>query len=58
LRASHRGRLRTAARADIEDALRLCRRHLPDLLVVDLDLPGDGGPELLRRIREAHWLKA
>jgi DNA-binding response OmpR family regulator len=44
--------------AGIEEALRLCRHHLPDLLVVDLDLPGDGGPELLRRIREAHWLKA
>jgi DNA-binding response OmpR family regulator len=36
--------------AGIEEALRLCRHHLPDLLVVDLDLPGDGGPELLRRI--------
>ena len=44
--------------AGVEEALRLCRHHLPDLLVVDLDLPGDGGPELLRRIREAHWLKA
>jgi two-component system response regulator ResD len=41
----------------VEEALRLCRHHLPDLLVVDLGLPGDGGPELLRRIREAHWLK-
>jgi DNA-binding response OmpR family regulator len=40
-----------------EEALRLCRHHLPDLLVVDLDLPDGAGPELLRRIREAHWLK-
>lgn len=43
--------------ATTEEALRLCRHHLPDLLVVDLDLPDDGGPELLREIREAHWLK-
>jgi DNA-binding response OmpR family regulator len=40
-----------------EEALRLCRHHLPDLLVVDFDLPDGAGPELLRRIREAHWLK-
>jgi DNA-binding response OmpR family regulator len=39
----------------IEEALRLCRRHLPDLLVVDLDLPDDGGRELPRRIRESLW---
>jgi len=40
-----------------EEALRLCRHHLPDLLVVDLDLPDGAGYDLLRRIREAHWLK-
>lgn len=40
-----------------DEALRLCRHHLPDLLIVDLDLPGDDGPELLRRVREAHWLR-
>lgn len=43
--------------ATAEEALRLCRHHLPDLLVVDLDLPDDGGPGLLRRIREGHWLR-
>jgi DNA-binding response OmpR family regulator len=41
----------------LEEALPLCRDHLPDLLVVDLDLPHDGGWELLRRIREGDWLK-
>jgi DNA-binding response OmpR family regulator len=40
-----------------EEALRLCRHHLPDLLVVDFDLPDGAGQELLRRIREAHWLR-
>jgi DNA-binding response OmpR family regulator len=40
-----------------EEALRLCRNQRPDLLVVDLELPGGEGPELLRRIREAHWLE-
>ena len=42
--------------ATAEEALRLClHRHL-DLLVVDLGFPDCGGPELVRRIREAHWL--
>jgi DNA-binding response OmpR family regulator len=40
-----------------EEALRLCRHQRPDLLVVDLELPNGEGPELLRRIREAHWLQ-
>lgn len=40
-----------------EEALRLCRHQRPDLLVVDLELPEGSGPELLRRIREAHWLQ-
>ncbi len=40
-----------------EEAWRLCRRHRPDLLVVDLELPDDSGPELLRRVRGAHWLQ-
>jgi DNA-binding response OmpR family regulator len=43
--------------ATASEALRLCRHHLPDLLVVDLELPDGEGPELLRRIREAHWLQ-
>jgi DNA-binding response OmpR family regulator len=40
-----------------EEALRHCRDHLPDLLLVDLELSDGGGPGLLRRIREAHWLQ-
>lgn len=40
-----------------EEALRLCRHQRPDLLVVDLELPDGEGAELLRRIREAHWLQ-
>lgn len=40
-----------------DEALQLCRHHVPDLLIVDFDLPGDDGPELVRRVREAHWLK-
>jgi DNA-binding response OmpR family regulator len=40
-----------------EEALRLCRHQRPDLLVVDLELADGSGPELLRRIREAHWLQ-
>lgn len=37
-----------------EEALRLCRRQRPDLLVVDLELADESAPELLRQIREAH----
>jgi DNA-binding response OmpR family regulator len=36
-----------------EEAFRLCRHHHPDLLVLDLELPGDSGVALVRRIREA-----
>ena len=41
-----------------EEALRLFRHQRPDLLVVDLELLDGEGPGLLRRIREAHWLRA
>jgi two-component system OmpR family response regulator len=40
-----------------EEALRFCRHHRPDLLVVDLELPEGSGVEQLRRIREAHGLQ-
>ncbi|MBI4410052.1 MAG: response regulator [Gemmatimonadetes bacterium] len=35
-----------------EEALALVRREMPDLIVLDLALPGMGGLETLRRIRE------
>ena len=41
-----------------EEAWRLCRRHGPDLLLLDLELPEDSGSELLHRIRGVHWLHA
>jgi DNA-binding response OmpR family regulator len=50
-------RFEPLAAGNPEEALRLCRHQRPDLLVVDLELPGGEGPELLRRIREAHWLQ-
>ncbi|MBS1677024.1 MAG: response regulator [Actinobacteria bacterium] len=53
--ASDRYELLAAGTA--EEALRLCRHQRPDLLVVDLELPDGEGPELLCRIREAHWLQ-
>jgi CheY-like chemotaxis protein len=34
-----------------EEAMALCREAVPALVVVDLELPDMGGPELLRRIR-------
>jgi DNA-binding response OmpR family regulator len=50
-------RFEPLAAGTAEEALRLCRHQRPDLLVVDLELPEGSGPELLRRIREAHWLQ-
>lgn len=35
-----------------EEALALVQREVPDLIVLDLALPGMGGIETLRRIRE------
>jgi CheY-like chemotaxis protein len=35
------------------DARRLCRYGRPDLLLLDLSLPGDSGFDFLREIREA-----
>jgi DNA-binding response OmpR family regulator len=43
--------VRTAA--DGEDALRLASEFVPDLVVLDLGLPGIDGVEVCRRLREA-----
>jgi DNA-binding response OmpR family regulator len=37
--------------ANAEDALRLCRTNLPDLMVVDLTMPAESGIDLVRKIR-------
>jgi DNA-binding NarL/FixJ family response regulator len=39
--------------ADGRDALTLLRTHKPDLIILDLNLPGLGGLELLRRMIQA-----
>lgn len=39
--------------ATAEDALRLCRYHAPDVLLVDLALPDASGLDVLRRIRSS-----
>jgi DNA-binding NarL/FixJ family response regulator len=36
-----------------EAALRLCREHKPDVCLLDLSMPGIGGPQTLDRLREA-----
>jgi DNA-binding response OmpR family regulator len=38
------------------DALRLCRYHHPDLLLLDLSLPDASGLDVLREIREANGI--
>lgn len=37
-----------------EEALRSIEAHSPDLMLVDLNLPGMGGIELIRRVRSHH----
>jgi two-component system, response regulator, stage 0 sporulation protein F len=37
-----------------EDALRFCDHHVPDLVFLDVRMPGMGGLEVLRRLRQAH----
>ena len=37
--------------ANAEDALRLCRTNLPDLMVVDLTMPAESGIDLVLKIR-------
>lgn len=40
------------------DALRLCRYHQPDLLLLDLSLPDASGLDVLREIREADGVES
>lgn len=42
-----------AQAASVDEAWAACRRHAPDLTITDIALPGSGGLELLRRLREA-----
>jgi DNA-binding response OmpR family regulator len=43
---------RTSTAADAEDALALARRDLPDLILLDIGLPGIAGLDALRSFRE------
>jgi|SRR5581483_431476 two-component system alkaline phosphatase synthesis response regulator PhoP len=43
---------------DGEDALRVIRRERPDLIVLDIQLPGQDGWEITRRMRSDETLKA
>lgn len=38
-----------------EEAVRLCRELHPDLLLIDVQMPGMGGVEAARRVRAAGW---
>jgi two-component system cell cycle response regulator DivK len=40
------------------EALRLAREHRPDLIVMDIQLPGVSGLEVTKWIKEDHLLKA
>ena len=47
-----RADLKVAGEAgNAEEAMKWLREHSPDLIILDLSLPGMGGVELIRRIR-------
>ena len=46
-----RGDVRLVAASDGETALRLARERLPDLVLLDLNLPGMSGADVLGRLR-------
>ncbi len=37
-----------------QDALRLCREHRPEVVIIDLEIAGLGGLDMLRRLRSSH----
>lgn len=41
--------------ADSEQALQAVRQHLPDILVIDLKMPGKDGLTVLRELRRESW---
>ena len=59
VRSGLRSLLTSALHAEIaeaatgRDALQLVRRERPDIVLLDLNLPGIGGLELLRRMLES-----
>lgn len=41
--------------SDYEEARKILERERPDLVLLDINLPGKSGIELLRRIKESSW---
>ena len=53
------GDMTVVAQADrVDAALQLFAQHEPDLTITDLAMPGSGGLELIRRLRERHGGRA
>ncbi len=53
----HLGGYEVLTAASGEQALQLARQRLPRLLLLDLDLPGSSGVEVLRALREIEGLR-
>ena len=47
----------TCSAANAQDGFEIAKKELPDLITLDLEMPGEWGPRLFRKINEEKSLK-